>query len=253
MKKKGFVACGCLVFAILVVLAIVIPAIVNHYPSPLPEDQQKALVAELTLPAGTKLHDGIGIVAVVDVSGSMADSVRDTEGGFTKKIELARRVTRKTLEAIQAYASANPGKNVQLGLIRFGSHAKEVLPLGPPDPAQFAQAIDKLTIEGSTAIGEAMVAAKKQLNRAALTKQYMIVITDGQNTNGRAPEDVVKALKSLPEDQRATVYLVAFDIGAKVFQPLVQQGVPVSEARDAKGLQAALDYILYQKILVEQE
>ena len=125
--------------------------------------------------------------------------------------------------------------------------------MGPPDPAQFASAIDRLTIQGTTAIGEAMVVGKRQLNQAALTKQHMIVITDGVNTSGRAPEDVVKALRALPEEQQTTVYLVAFDVEAKVFEPLVKQGVPVSEARDAKGLQTALDYILYEKILVEQE
>ena len=130
--------------------------------------------------------------------------------------------------------------------------AKPLLPLGPVDRAG-DHIVDSLSARGDTAIGEALISAKKELNGAGLKKQYVVVITDGENTTGRAPEDVVRALQALPETQRAVIYVVAFDVKAKVFQPLMDQGVSVAEARDANSLQNALDYILYEKILVEQE
>lgn len=250
-KKKGCIGCGCATGVAFI--ALVIAYLYFENPRIPPEVQQKSLESELRMPPGTKLTDGVAIEVLVDVSGSMLSKVADEGGRDSKKIEIARRVTAKTLDAIQAYASKNPDKTIQAGLIKFGSHAAEVLPIGKPDPAQFPGAIESLESQGATAIGEAMVAAKRQLNHAALKKQYMIVITDGENTNGRAPEDVMKAMNALPAEQQATVYFVAFDVAAKVFEPLVKEGVSLSEARDAKGLQAALDYILYEKILVEQE
>lgn len=253
MKKKAFIACGCVVVFVAIAVLVIV-AVHNSVPSPLSEEQQKALVQELTQIPGTALRDGTGIMVIVDVSGSMNSSVPDTGGQRTKKIEIARRVARRTIEAIHEYTTKNPDKLVEVGLTKFGSHASTVLPVAaPPDLFRLGEAIEGLTLEGATAIGEAMVSGKKQLNQSALKKQFMIVITDGTNTAGRAPQDVVKALNTLPTEERPTLYLVAFDIEAKKFQPLTDQGVLVSEARDGKGLQGALDYILYEKIFVEQE
>lgn len=195
----------------------------------------------------------MGIVVLVDTSGSMQETVPDTSGGKKKKIEIAKDVTRKTFEEIRTFANKNPGKNVFAGLTEFSTHAVQSVPLAPVAQLQTEQAINDLSASGNTAIGDALVSGKQQLNKAALKKQFMIVITDGENTTGRSPEEVMTALHALPENQRASVYLVAFDVAAKVFEPLVKQGASVAEAQDAKSLQSALDYILYEKILVEQE
>lgn len=213
---------------------------------------QKPLNEELAPPPGVAASEGTGIVVLVDTSGSMRESVPDAAGGKTEKIEIARMVTRKTLDEIRAYASKNPGKKVFVGLTQFSSGPSQLFPLGPVEQLNNDK-VNALRAEGDTAIGEALVSGKKELNQAGLKKQYMVVITDGENTNGRSPEDVVRALNHLPEAQRATIYLVAFDVKAKVFQPLIDQGVLVAEAQNASSLQSALDYILYQKILVEQE
>ena len=113
-------------------------------------------------------------------------------------------------------------------------------------------AIDHLEAGGGTAIGEAIIAGKRQLNQAGKKKNYIIVITDGENTEGRQPIDAVKAIRALPEEQQPGIYLVAFDIEAREFDDLKNQGVLVVEARSADSLQETLDYILYQKILVEK-
>jgi Mg-chelatase subunit ChlD len=219
----------------------------------MPQEQKRELGRELLLPTGAVLQDGIGIVVLVDTSGSMKDNVPETGGGEAAKIEIAKRVTLAAFNAIADFAEKNPGKTVLAGMTRFSGSVTEMLPLAPPNRAVAQSTVARLEAGGSTAIGDALVAAKQQLNKAKLKKQYMIVITDGMNTSGSRPEEVVAVLQALPQEQRATIYLIAFDVAAKVFEPLVKQGVAVSEARDAKSLQNALDYILYEKILVEQE
>lgn len=254
MAKKGCIGAGCgAVFIIVIAIAAFVVYAVRHAPKPMPEPQKKALSEELKLPAGTALKDGIGVVVLVDTSGSMLENVTDSGGAKAKKLNIAKKVTQSAFDAIADFAAKNPGKNLQAGLTHFDSSVSELLPIGPPDRAAAQQALERMDTGGQTAIGDAMVAGKQQLNRAALKRQFMIVITDGINTQGRMPEDVVAALQALPEEQRPTIYLVAFDVAAKVFEPLVKQGVTVSEAQDAKSLQSALDYILYEKILVEQE
>jgi Mg-chelatase subunit ChlD len=224
-----------------------------HKTSETPAEQQKSLARDVALPAATALKEGTGIVVIVDTSGSMQDKVADVDGVMKPKIHIARSVTARTLDEIRKFASQNPGKNVMVGLTRFSSNVETLIPMGPAATLVTDGAVEKLAASGNTAIGEALVNGKQQLNQAGMRKQHMIVITDGENTTGRSPEIAMSAIAALPEDQRPTVYLVAFDIQKEKFEPLVKHGVMVAEAQNEKSLRTAMDYILYEKILVEQE
>ncbi|PWT92285.1 MAG: hypothetical protein C5B54_03800 [Acidobacteria bacterium] len=182
----------------------------------------------------------------------MSDSVKDSDGTPRPKIEIAKRVAHNTFDGLLKFTKENPGKTLEAGLFQFNSLVGFLMPLGPVDPAKYETAISALSPSGATAIGEALYSAKKKLNESKLKKQNEIVITDGMNTRGNPPEDVMAAMNRLPQEQRPVVYLIAFDVEGKTFENLQKQNVTVMEARNSGNLQSALDYILYQKILVEQ-
>ena len=83
----------------------------------------------------------------------------------------------------------------------------------------------------------------------------MLVITDGMNTAGPDPAGVLPKLKMRAEQKQAnlSVHFVAFDVDAKVFDPVKKLGATVVSAADEKQLNTQLDYIMQKKILLEEE
>jgi hypothetical protein len=77
-------------------------------------------------------------------------------------------------------------------------------------------------------------------------------VTDGENTDGYRPADVMTALARRPESERPSVYFVAFDIAAARFEAVKNAGGLVLAAANAQELTSTLDYLLTGKILVEQ-
>ena len=63
---------------------------------------------------------------------------------------------------------------------------------------------------GGTAIGEAMREARPDLYRAGVFRKYLLVVTDGENTTGRSPDDVAREIFRKSEGA-VQIYFVAFD------------------------------------------
>ena len=78
--------------------------------------------------------------------------------------------------------------------MRVGKSSSSVETLRPIqlyDRAAIRQALARLPRPGGgTAIGEALREARPDLYRAGVFRKYLLVVTDGDNTNGRRPEDV---------------------------------------------------------------
>jgi hypothetical protein len=83
----------------------------------------------------------------------------------------------------------------------------------------------------------------------------VLILTDGLNTAGPAPNVVLPKLKKLAADQHSSfsVHFVAFDVDARQFAPLKRLGATVVGAADEKQLNTQLQFILQQKILLEEE
>jgi hypothetical protein len=83
----------------------------------------------------------------------------------------------------------------------------------------------------------------------------VLIITDGLNTEGPAPEVVMPGVKRQAEQKHATlsVHFVAFDVAAQQFAPIKKLGATVVGAADEKQLDTQLEYILQRKILLEEE
>ena len=71
---------------------------------------------------------------------------------------------------------------------------RTVIKLGPPDPSAAGDAIARMTPEGDTPIGDAMIAAKRDLDATGLSKRHILVITDGENNKGYSPANVMQVM-----------------------------------------------------------
>lgn len=214
------------------------------------------LERELAPAAGAASREGIAAVVLMDVSGSMADSVGRDVGGQQAKIDIARRAALDLVRQFDTYARAHPAEPVLVGLFEFSEveghpSTREVIPLSTPDLARAQTALAGLRANGGTPIGDALVAGTRALDAAGLTRRHLLVVTDGENTTGYEPVDVVNAVSRRPEGERPSMYFVAFDIEESRFNAVREAGGLVLAAGDADELNATLSSLLTGKILVE--
>ena len=221
------------------------------------EEEAKALVRELeqkvTPPAGTTWKDGLAAVVLVDVSGSMHDRIK---GELRRKIEAAQAAAIDLVGAFGRYAATHKDIPVVVGVYEFSARAglpaaRQVLPLGPPDPAAASAAIDAIKTGGGTPIGDAMVDARLALDRSGLARRHLLVVTDGENTDGLDPALVAKVLEKQPDGPHASLYFVAFDVDADAFAGVKSAGSLLLSAKSGPELAATFDELLSERILVE--
>jgi hypothetical protein len=97
-----------------------------------------------------------------------------------------------------------------------------------------------------------MITAKRALDDTGLARRHLLVVTDGENTDGVAPDRVAVAINKRPEAERPSIYFVAFDVAASRFSGVRDAGGLVLAAANAKELNDTLDTLLRGKILVEK-
>ena len=179
MKKQACAVIGCLATALFVVIAAAVLMVALRRNE---VANKKPIHEELQLPAGTVLQDGIAIAVMVDTSGSMDDSIHDAQGVRSSKIEIARKTAMQTFDQIAQFVANNHEHTLKVGLAQFSHKVTELYPIGPLEAASIRPVIEKLDASGGTAIGEGLIFAKQQLNKAAMKRQSIILITDGRNT-----------------------------------------------------------------------
>ena len=202
-------------------------------------------------------RDGLAAAIVIDVSGSMKDSVRGEGGRNERKIEIARRAARDLVEQFARYADEHKDEPVLLGIYEFSERSGEddmrpIISMGPPNRSRVESVLARLRADGGTPIGNAMIAAKRELDRTGLARRHLLLVTDGENTDGYNPEKVAAAINRRPEAERPSIYFVAFDIEANRFEGVRNAGGLVLGAANAKELNDTLDGLLRGQILVEK-
>ena len=212
---------------------------------------------QLQPPPSVQAREGLAAAIVIDVSGSMRDNVTGPDGRREPKIETARRAARELVDQFARYAEEHPEEPVFMGLYEFSERSgqpacRPVIPMGPPDRARAASAIAALRADGGTPIGDAMIAAKRELDQTGLTRRHLLVVTDGENTAGPRPDRVATAIGRRPESERPSIYFVAFDVEASRFNAVRDSGGLVLGAANAKELNDTLDTLLRGKILLER-
>ena len=202
-------------------------------------------------------REGLAAAIAIDVSGSMDDRVTGEDGRRARKIDVARRAARELVAEFAAYAGEHPGEPVSLGIFEFSRRdgrpdCRPIIPMGPPDLAQADAALARLDPEGGTPIGQAMVTAKLALDATGLSRRHLLVVSDGENTDGFAPGDVAAAIAKRPEAEKPSIYFVAFDVDARRFNSVRDAGGLVLSAANGKELNDTLDMLLRGKILLEK-
>jgi Mg-chelatase subunit ChlD len=217
----------------------------------------KQIEEELTPTTTVESREGLAAAIAIDVSGSMDEEVAGQNGRKEPKIAIARRAALDLVDQFVGYARDHQDEPVQLGIYEFSRRrgdpdCRVVIPMGPPDRDRAAEAIARLQADGGTPIGQAMITAKRALDESGLSRRHLLVVTDGENTDGAPPDRVAVAIGKRPDAERPAIYFVAFDVEADRFSRVRDAGGLVLSAANATELNDTLDTLLRGKILVEK-
>ena len=210
--------------------------------TPPPEESPAYYVSEV--------EEGVGaaIAILVDTSGSMSELV---PGDGRPKYVIARQALQDVLGATDAFVKRRPNFPIKLAIYGFASSPWVVYPMQRYDGPAVVRALASIPAPGGgTAIGSALLEARPALYRSGVFRKYILVITDGQNTAGSAPDRVARDIFRKSRGA-VSIYFVAFDVNPAVFGFLRDVGGDVLPAQDAKGLQEALKQIYEGKVLAE--
>jgi hypothetical protein len=201
--------------------------------------------------------EGVAIAIVLDTSGSMKEVVRDSKGGRSPKYEIGNRALKSVVRKIEQFATNAPNRTVQAGLFTFsGDGAREVVKFGKFDANAMRDWIQKYPgPQSGTPLGRALESASEAVLKSDLPQKHVLVITDGENTVGPDPAQVLPRLIKQAERGGTILFthFIAFDVAANVFAPLKKQGATVVAAADEKQLNQQLDFVLEEKILLEKD
>jgi len=223
----------------------------HHAPSVNPIDRM------LRSAVNAPRQEGVAIVLLVDVSGSMGETVADAQGRPQQKIIIAKRCALDLIGKAEQYAAKNPERTIRLAVFEFSARDRQpscrpVVGMGAPKRTPAEPAISRMAANGGTPIGDAMCEAKLALDATGLTRQHMMVVTDGENTHGFSPGDVAHVmLQRLPEDRRPALYFIAFDVASAKFKEVRDAGAILEGASNEAQLSQQFDSILTGRILVE--
>jgi Mg-chelatase subunit ChlD len=212
-------------------------------------DRPSARAADAA-PYQAEVEEGLGaaVAILVDTSGSMKERA---PGDSRAKYVVAREAIESMLDATDAFIARRPDFPIKIGLYSFSSGVRTLRTIQPYERAAMKQALDHLPGPGGgTAIGDAMREARPDLYRAGVFRKYLMVVTDGENTNGRNPEDVAREIWGKSQGG-VQVYFVAFDTAPEKFGFLKDAGGDVIGAGTGAELKTALDGIYQGKILAE--
>ena len=175
----------------------------------------------------------------------------DAPGDDRPKATVAREALEAMLDATQAIVATRPDFPVKIGIYSFSSHATTVMPIQTFDRQAVHDALARLPrAGGGTAIGEAMRTARPDLYRAGVFRKYLLVVTDGENTSGRSPDEVAREIFQKSE-HGVQIYFVAFDVSADRFAFLKEVKGEVFSAGNGTDLRKALDEVYQGRILAE--
>ena len=201
-------------------------------------------------PYQAEVEEGLGaaVAILVDTSGSMKERA---PGDSRPKYVVAQEALAAMLDATDAFVARRPDFPIKIGIYTFSSSVRVVRPIQPFDKPALRAAIDSLPRPGGgTAIGDALRTARPDLYRAGVFRKYLLVVTDGENTHGRPPDEVAREIFRKSEGAVQT-YFVAFDTSPEKFAFLRDVGGDVIGAGSAPELRTALDGIYQGKILAE--
>ena len=181
-------------------------------------------------PRNGRRGPAMGLVIIFDKSGSMAD-VADG----VPKIEVARQAVKRVLDVVPATDS--------IGVLAFDSAPTVIAPLtASPDATAIASRLRGLEPGGATAIAPAMTLAADWLGRAAVSRRYVLLMSDGRT----APADADRLREAAraggielsviaigADADRALLERLAQGTGGRAYFPDDIRDLPILAAREA--------------------
>lgn len=219
-------------------------------PNPDRSARRDAADADVDAPYQAEVEEGLGaaVAILIDTSGSMKDRA---PGDSRSKYAVAQEALEAMLDATDAFIARRPDFPIKIGVYSFSSSVHTLRPIQPYDRNAIRLTLSHLPGPGGgTAIGDAMREARPDLYRAGVFRKYLLVVTDGENTNGRSPDQVAREIWR-KSDRGVQTYFVAFDTTPEKFAFLKDVGGDVIGAGTGPELRAALDDIYQGKILAE--
>jgi Mg-chelatase subunit ChlD len=198
----------------------------------------------------------IAIAIVYDTSGSMGSGVKGKDSGGEPKYVIGNRALGAIVTKLEKFAASSPRK-VQAGLFIFRDQgSQEVVKIGPFNAAALRAWIAGFNKPaGGTPLGTAIADAAKALAETKAGSRHVLVITDGENTVGPAPDALMPGLLAAAAKKGAPVqfHFVAFDVDARVFAGVKKLGATLVSAANEEQLNFKISTILEEKILLEKE
>jgi hypothetical protein len=233
-------------------IAVLAPWIIFACESPSSSSGAKATRAADTTeaPYQSDVDEGLGaaLAILIDTSGSMHELA---PGDPRPKYIVAQQALTEMLDATDAFVAKRPDFPIKIGIYSFSSHVRMIRPILPYDRSAIRQALAAVPPPGGgTAIGEALHEARPALYHAGVFRKYLLVVTDGNNTSGRSPDDVAREIWDKSQGA-VQIYFVAFDTSPEKFSFLKDVGGDVIGAGTGPDLRKALDGIYQGKILAE--
>ena len=250
MKRRRSSGRGWFVFVAYIVLQTVVQMHACTAPPDRRGDRRARDEAESHAPYQSEVeeHLGAAVAILIDTSGSMR---QDAPGDTRPKYVVAQEALEAMLDATDAFVAKRPDFPIKIGLYNFSSHVQQLLPIQPYDRAVIHDALGRVPRPGGgTAIGEAIRAARPDLYRAGTFRKYVLVVTDGENTSGRSPDEVARDIFSRSEGA-VQMFFVAFDTSPQKFGFLKDVGGDVLGAGTGVELKKALDEVYRGRILAE--
>jgi Ca-activated chloride channel family protein len=135
---------------------------------------------------GTRLPvEGVVIMMVLDVSGSMAERDFDWHGTLIPRLDAAKRALRLFVQGGDADGKQLPGRGGdQVGLVAFALHPEDTCPLTLSHDA-LLDLLDAEEPRGQpdtgTNIGDALAWGLKRLEAAGDRRQVLVLLSDGEH------------------------------------------------------------------------
>lgn len=197
-------------------------------------------------PAGDP-QPGVAIAIVYDTSGSMGDNAPNSKNQIEAKFKIASEALKNIVGKVDDYARTHP---VEATLITF--QGTPVL-FGKWNRAAFDTWLSKLNNPaGGTPLGEAIATASDALRTSKLSRKHIVVLTDGESNGAISPEAAIRDMKKRDGAGSPQIYVVAFDVNSKAFDPVKKAGSTVLPA-SGKTLESGLRNLFSEKILLEEE
>ncbi len=216
-----------------------------------------AALGLLDINSAAATEEGIALAIVYDTSGSMRETVASGPGKTAAKYIVANKALSTIADRLDRFSTNSPSgspRKVEVGLYIFrGSSAAPVVPFGPRQPGAIQKWVAGFTDpNGTTPLGNSISVASKAVSASALNHKHVLILTDGMNTSGPPPETVIPMIQRSGTNA-PSFHFVAFDVDAKVFEPVKKLGATVLGASNEQQLNSQLEYIFERKILLEDE